>query len=305
MTARKTCPRATYRLQFNEHFRLSDALALIPYFQELGVSHIYASPLFKAAAHSVHGYDVCDFGLLNPEVGTDDDLARLVAALRERNMGLVLDIVPNHMGIATRENAWWQDVLKNGRASRFAGYFDIQWDTTDAKLRGKILMPVLGDQYERVLERGELKIEMEQDAPVLSYFEHRFPIVPDSFPKHLSLEALNKNQAALDKLIQKQHYLLAFWGDGDLKLNYRRFFAVSTLAAVRVEDKAIFKDVHQLVGKWLRNNLLNGLRVDHPDGLRGPAEYLERLRALAPRAWIIVEKILQPREDMPDDWPVN
>jgi len=304
-TARKTCPRATYRLQFNEHFRLSDALALIPYFQELGVSHIYASPLFKAAAHSVHGYDVCDFGLLNPEVGTDDDLARLVAALRERNMGLVLDIVPNHMGIATRENAWWQDVLKNGRASRFAGYFDIQWDTTDAKLRGKILMPVLGDQYERVLERGELKIEMEQDAPVLCYFEHRFPIVPDSFPKHLSLEALNKNQAALDKLIQKQHYLLAFWGDGDLKLNYRRFFAVSTLAAVRVEDEAIFKDVHQLVGKWLRNNLLNGLRVDHPDGLRGPAGYLERLRALAPRAWIIVEKILQPREDMPDDWPVN
>ncbi|HEV2330022.1 MAG TPA: alpha-amylase family glycosyl hydrolase, partial [Verrucomicrobiae bacterium] len=186
-TARKTFPRATYRLQFNEHFRLCDALALVPYFQELGVSHIYASPLFKAAAHSVHGYDVCDFGRLNPEVGTEDDLARLAAALRERNMGIVLDIVPNHMGIATRENAWWQDVLKHGRASRFAGHFDIQWDTQEPALRDKILVPVLGDEYESVLERGELKTEMEQDSLVLCYFEHRFPIALDSFPKHLSL----------------------------------------------------------------------------------------------------------------------
>jgi (1->4)-alpha-D-glucan 1-alpha-D-glucosylmutase len=302
---RKTCPRATYRLQFNENFRLADALALIPYLHELGVSHIYASPLFKAAAHSVHGYDVCNFGQLNPEVGTEEDLARLAAALRERNMGLVLDIVPNHMGIATPENAWWQDVLKNGRASRFAGHFDIQWDTTDAKLRGKILVPVLGDQYERVLERGELKIEMEQDAPVLRYFEHRFPIASGSIPNDVSIEALNANRAALDKLIQKQHYRLAFWGDGDQKLNYRRFFAVSTLAAVRVEEDEVFNDVHQLVGKWLKENLLIGLRVDHPDGLREPQKYLDRLRALAPRAWIIVEKILQPREEMPDDWPAD
>src|SRR5580698_3692120 len=134
----RTCPRATYRLQFNEHFRLSDALALVPFFQELGVSHVYASPLFKAAAHSVHGYDVCDFGRLNPEIGTEDDLEKLAAALRERNMGLVLDIVPNHMGIATPGNAWWQDVLKNGPASKFANYFDIQWDPPDEKLRGKI-----------------------------------------------------------------------------------------------------------------------------------------------------------------------
>ncbi|HEY1791081.1 MAG TPA: malto-oligosyltrehalose synthase [Verrucomicrobiae bacterium] len=301
----KTWPRATYRLQFNEHFRLADALALIPYFQELGISHVYASPLFKAAAHSVHGYDVCDFGQLNPEIGTEDDLEKLVAALHERDMGLILDIVPNHMGVATDENAWWQDVLKNGRASKFASHFDVQWDTPDPKLAGKVLIPVLGDQYERVLERGELKVESETSDLVLRYFEHKFPIAPGSFPLDVSLETLNSNRAALDELIQKQHYCLAFWGEGDLKLNYRRFFAVSTLAAVRVEDEAVFKDVHRLLKQWLAEQLLDGLRVDHPDGLRDPKTYLERLRSLAPRVWLIVEKILQPAEEMPEDWPVE
>jgi len=301
----KPCPRATYRLQFNENFRLADALALVPYLQELGVSHVYASPLFKAAAHSVHGYDVCDFGRLNPEIGTEADLQRLAAALRERNMGLVLDIVPNHMGIATPENAWWQDVLKYGRASRFADYFDIQWDTPDPELCGKILIPVLAGHYDKVLERGELKLAIEGNEYVLCYFEHKFPVAPESIPKDAFIEALNANQAALDELIQKQHYRLAFWGEGDLKLNYRRFFAVSTLAAVRVEDEKVFNDVHTLLAQWLKKNLLDGLRVDHPDGLRDPKNYLDGLRALALRAWIIVEKILQPGEETPEDWPVD
>ncbi len=301
----KRHPRATYRLQFNENFRLVDAFALIPYLQELGVSHIYAAPLFKAAAHSVHGYDVCDFARLNPEIGTEEDLQKLVAALRERNMALVLDIVPNHMGIATPENLWWLDVLKFGRASRFADYFDVQWDSADPQLLGKILIPILGDHYDKVLERGELKVAIEGDGHVLSYFDHQFPIAPESIPKDAPLEALNANLAVLDELIQKQHYRLAFWGDGDLKLNYRRFFAVSTLAAVRVEDENVFNDVHALLKQWLRKNLLDGLRVDHPDGLRDPKNYLERLRSLAPRAWILVEKILQPGEEMPEDWLVD
>ena len=301
----RTCPRATYRLQFNEHFRLGDALALVPYFQELGISHIYASPLFKAAAHSVHGYDVCDFGRLNPEIGTEGDLEKLVSALREQNMGLILDIVPNHMGIATPENEWWQDVLKNGRASKYAEYFDIQWETPDPALRGKILLPVLGDQYERVLERGELKIEMDRNGPFLCYFEHRFPISPGSIGDDFLPGTINSNRAALNELIQKQHYSLAYWGEGDSKLNYRRFFAVSTLAGVRVEDETVFNDVHALLGHWLKRNLLDGLRVDHPDGLRDPKKYLDGLRAMAPRAWMIVEKILQPGEEMPDDWPVE
>ncbi|HEY1718115.1 MAG TPA: malto-oligosyltrehalose synthase [Verrucomicrobiae bacterium] len=301
-------PRATYRLQFHEHFRLADALALVPYFHALGISHIYSSPLFKAAPHSVHGYDVCDFAQINPEIGTETDLENLANALHEKKMGLILDIVPNHMGIAAPENLWWQDVLKNGRASRFADYFDINWESDDETLRGKILVPILADDYEKVLARGELQIFNSGGASVpasrpefiLRYFENEFPLAPNSIPKNFSIEKINSNPTALDELIQKQNYRFAHWREGDSKLNYRRFFAVSTLAAVRVEDEKVFNDVHALLKKWL-----DGLRVDHPDGLRDPENYLRRLRALAPDKWIVVEKILQPQEPMPETWPVQ
>jgi (1->4)-alpha-D-glucan 1-alpha-D-glucosylmutase len=296
-------PRATYRLQFNEHFRLVDALALVPYFHELGISHIYASPLFKATPHSVHGYDVCDFSRLNPEIGTEADLEKLVNALHEEKMGLILDIVPNHMGIVSPENLWWWDVLKNGRASEFANHFDIDWNALDQKLRGKILVPILGGEYEHVLKKGEFKVERENDGFVLRYFENKFPLAPDSISKQFSVEQINSNPAALDELIQRQHYCLAFWREGDLKLNYRRFFAVSTLAALRIEDEQVFNDVHALLQKWIENGWIDGLRVDHPDGLRDPEAYLKRLRAIAPNAWIVVEKILQPNEVLPESWP--
>src|SRR5580698_3026063 len=151
-------PRATYRLQFNEYFRLSDALALVPYLADLGISHVYASPLLKACPHSLHGYDVCDFNELNPELGTEEDLAEIVAALRERGMGLALDLVPNHMGIGGPENRWWWDVLTWGQSSPFAEYFDIDWESADPQLRGKVLVPVLADSYQRELERGELRL---------------------------------------------------------------------------------------------------------------------------------------------------
>ncbi len=303
--ALRTVPRATYRLQFNEHFRLVDALALVPYFHELGVSHLYASPLFKAAPHSSHGYDVCDFNQLNPEIGTEDDLEKLIASLRERGMGLVLDIVPNHMGIGTPENGWWQDVLRNGPASRFAQHFDIEWCPPDPKLHGKILLPVLGDRCESILKRSELRIQKENGEAVLCYFENEFPIAPDSIPQNFSAERVNSDPHTLNDLIQKQNYSLAFWGDGDSRLNYRRFFAVSTLAGVRIEDEAVFNDVHSLLKRWLGKQWLDGLRVDHPDGLRDPGTYVKRLRSLAPDLWTVVEKILQPGEDMPDDWPVE
>jgi (1->4)-alpha-D-glucan 1-alpha-D-glucosylmutase len=303
--ALRTVPRATYRLQFNEHFRLADALVLVPYFHELGISHLYASPLFKAGPHSSHGYDVCDFNQLNPEIGTEDDLEKLIAALRECHMGLVLDIVPNHMGIGTPENRWWRDVLKNGLASRFAQYFDIEWDPPDPGLRGKVLLPVLGDRCELILKRGELRIQKENGEAVLCYFENEFPIAPDSIPKNFSAERVNSDHHALNDLIQKQNYSLAFWGDGDSKLNYRRFFAVSTLAGVRIEDEAVFNGVHSLLKRWLGKQWLDGLRVDHPDGLRDPGTYVKRLRSLAPDLWTVVEKILQPGEEMPDDWPVE
>jgi (1->4)-alpha-D-glucan 1-alpha-D-glucosylmutase len=298
-------PRATYRLQFNEHFRLADALALVPYLYELGVSHIYSSPLFKAAPHSVHGYDVCDFNELNPEIGTEADLEKLVNALHGKKMGLILDIVPNHMGIASPENLWWQDVLKNGRASQFANHFDINWESNDEKLRGKILVPILDDSYEKILERCELKIETQNNEFVLSYFENKFPLATNSIPQNFSVEQFNSNCFALNELIQKQNYLLTSWREADSKLNYRRFFAVSTLAAIRVEDEAVFNDVHALLRKWIERGWLDGLRVDHPDGLCDPENYLHRLRTLAPDLWIVVEKILQPQEQLPQTWPIQ
>jgi (1->4)-alpha-D-glucan 1-alpha-D-glucosylmutase len=222
-------PRATYRLQFQRGFTLRDALGLVPYLADLGVSHLYASPLLKACPGSAHGYDVCDPSQLNPEIGGDADLGALVEALFERGMGLVLDLVPNHMGIQCPENRWWWDVLRHGRASRYAGHFDIDWESSDPGLRGRVLVPVLGDAYPRVLERGELKLEQRQGAFSLRYYEHAFPLSPESESALLrragpgeALVELNASPAALGELIELQHYRLAWWRLGDERLNYRR-----------------------------------------------------------------------------------
>lgn len=301
-------PRATYRVQFNEQFRLNDALTLVPYLDELGISHLYASPLSRALPHSRHGYDVCDFSQLNPEIGTEEDLERLVSALHAHNMGLVLDIVPNHMGIGGPENRWWWDVLKNGPDSCYAGYFDINWQPLDPELRGKILVPILGDPYDEILAGHELQVHLEQNRFTLRYHEHRLPLAPASeerLPKRPeAIQKLNSSLPRLNALIQKQHYRLAFYQEGNEKLNYRRFFAISSLAALRVEDERVFDDVHALPRRWYEKGWIDGLRVDHPDGLRDPEQYLRRLRALAPKAWIVVEKILKPEESLPDAWPV-
>jgi (1->4)-alpha-D-glucan 1-alpha-D-glucosylmutase len=301
-------PRATYRFQFNEHFRLPDALALVPYLHELGISHIYASPLFKAALHSTHGYDVCDFTQLNPELGSEADLEKLVAALHEKKMGLVLDIVPNHMGIGTPENISWWDVLTHGEKSKFAHHFDIDWESSHENLRGKIFLPILGDDYETLLNKGEFQLLFENKKHVIGYHEHRFPLAHKTIAKLPTdaggLKKFNSDFAALDKLIRQQNYQLAFHEHGDVKLNYRRFFAVSSLAAVRVDDEKVFNATHVLIRRWIEKGWLDGLRVDHPDGLRDPEKYLQRLRAIAPDAWIVVEKILEPEELLPESWPV-
>lgn len=306
-TARHT-PRATYRLQFHRGFTLRDALVLVPYLHALGVSHVYASPLLKARAGSTHGYDVCDYSRLNPELGTEADLEALVAALRERGMGLVLDIVPNHMGIGP-ENPWWWDVLQHGPASRFAGCFDIDWDPPDPRLRDKVLLPVLGDEYERVLTRGELRVVCDGSDVTVRYFEHRFPVAPESLlvPGRFLTEAVaefNADTAALDRLLARQHYRLTWWRHGDTHLNYRRFFTITDLAGVRVEDPQVFSDTHNCVLGWHQRGWLDGFRVDHIDGLRDPARYLQRLSRAAPGAWIVVEKILEPAETLPRAWPV-
>jgi len=297
-------PRATYRLQFHRGFTLRDAIKLIPYLSELGVSHVYASPLLKARPGSPHGYDVCDCSQLNPEIGSEAELESFVAALRRHGMGLVLDIVPNHMA-AGPENPWWWDVLKHGRTSRYAGYFDIEWDPPDPRLHGKVLVPVLGDEYERVLEKGGFTVRVEDGAPVLRYFEHRFPLAPESLPAPTAkLTELNARPDQLDALLQQQHYRPTFWRRGDAQLNYRRFFNITMLAGLRVEDEQVFGDAHARILDWYQRGHLDGVRVDHPDGLRDPQQYLERLRQAAPKAWVVVEKILEPGEELPRDWPV-
>jgi len=302
-------PHATYRLQFNRHFTLRRAIELVPYLHDLGISHVYASPLLKACPGSLHGYDTCDHSQINPEIGTEKELEEFIAVLRRHGMGLVLDIVPNHMGVCGRENHWWWDVLKNGRVSRFAEYFDIDWDSPDPRLRGKVLLPVLGDFYGRVMQRGELKLACEQGEFLLCYYEHRFPISPETMNLAPALAPdavakLNADPTELDALIQKQHYRLAGWRHGNAELNYRRFFDISTLAGIRMEDPRVFGAAHALVLRWYANGWIDGFRVDHPDGLHDPTEYFERLRTAAPHAWIIAEKILQPGENIAEDWPV-
>ena len=302
---RSVVPRATYRFQFHEGFPLSQARSLVPYLYELGISHLYASPIFKARPHSTHGYDTCDFNQLNPELGTEDELAELVGTLREHGMGLVLDIVPNHMGIGGPENHWWWDVLARGPESPFAKYFDIDWSSSDPRLQGKVLAPVLGDRYHRVLARHELHVEAHRDTCLLRYGENAFPINARSLKTvKASPEELNANPGALDALLEKQFYRLAWFGRGDSELNYRRFCNIASLPGICIEDEQVFNQVFALTKQWVQRGWVDGLRVDHPDGLRDPEQFLQRLKSIAPNAWIVVEKILEPDEFLPASWPV-
>ncbi|MGD0813649.1 MAG: malto-oligosyltrehalose synthase [Verrucomicrobiota bacterium] len=292
-------------MQLNERFPLHEALALVPYLHELGISHIYASPLFKARPHSLHGYDTCDFSLLNPELGTEEDLGELISALRARRMGLVIDIVPNHMGIGGPENRWWWDVLAHGPESPFAGYFDIDWNSPDPRLRGKVLVPILADRYHQVLAKRQLQIESRKDARLLRYDDNVFPLnAPSLQSLKATQEEINADPGALNALIERQYYRLAWHGRGDSELNYRRFFNITTLPGLCMEDKRVFSQAFALTGQWLQRGWLDGLRVDHPDGLRDPEEFLLRLKEMAPNTWIVVEKILGQEESLPASWPV-
>lgn len=301
--------RATYRLQFHRGFTLRQATALVPYLSELGISHVYASPLLCAQPGSMHGYDVVDPTRLNPEIGTEDDLRSFVDALHRSRMGMLLDIVPNHMSIGGAQNRWWWDVLRKGRESRYAGFFDVDWETSDPELHGRILLPVLGASCEEVVNRGELKCEPGTDGPVIRYHQREFPIRPDSLPDAVQsspegLSAETDTPAKWLSLLEKQHYLLTNWREGDQRLNYRRFFTITDLAGVRVEDPAVFEKTHAQILGWCRDGWVQGLRIDHPDGLRDPEAYLHRVREAAPKAWITVEKILMPEEKLPPSWPV-
>ena len=279
-------PRATYRMQFHKDFTFADAEALVPYLDRLGISHLYASPITVAAAGSMHGYDVIDPTRINPELGGEADFRSLVAALRSRDMGMIIDIVPNHMGVSGGGNAWWNDVLARGQASEHARVFDIDWSRP-------ILLPVLGDTLATTVANGDITVEGDE---IVAYGEHRFPIRPED----------RGDTGDLAALLDRQHYRLASWRVANDLLNWRRFFTVNDLAGVRIEDPAVFEATHALYFRLHDEGLIDGVRVDHVDGLTDPIGYCRRLRErLGPDAWIVIEKILGPGEGQPVGWGVD
>lgn len=406
-------PRATYRLQFNQQFGFRDAKALVPYLHALGISTCYASPLLEARSGSVHGYDITNHNILNAEIGTEDEFRELTDELHAHGMGLLLDVVPNHMGVGYGSNPWWQDVLENGRASRFANFFDIDWDPLKSELRNKVLLPILGDQYGEELETGKLVLQFEGDKFLVRYYDKILPIDPRTIPlifeplgdlgsgdatrefqslliSFSELPPNNTNEAdraikrqreipflkqrlkdltdrspevrelidralkklngipgdarsydALHKLLEAQSYRLAHWRVSGEEINYRRFFDINDLVGLRMEDPVVFAETHKLTRRLLADGCVQGLRVDHPDGLFNPPQYLTRLQMLyaasqcfgpepkGPQAengieldvqnvfgqhdwirshaplYVAVEKILEAGEELPEKWQVD
>jgi (1->4)-alpha-D-glucan 1-alpha-D-glucosylmutase len=380
--------RATYRVQLNAQFGFDELRRALPYLHRLGISHLYLSPVFHSRQGSTHGYDLIDHGRIDPDLGGREGFEALVAACRELGMGLVLDIVPNHMAVLGAENAWWMDVLENGPASSCAKFFDIDWTPVRQTMRNRLLVPILGAPLGEVVERGEVRVVFRPESGIflLNYFEHWLPVEPRSYPMILragegipgrspalgedaqlelaslmdafaalppplpaesevlqvryrdrqvnqrrlarlcarepavlaliqvALERINApspDPELLDRLLQAQPYRLAFWRVSGEEINYRRFFDVNDLAAVRMEDAEVFEATHGLLRALWQQRLIDGVRVDHADGLYDPAEYFRRLRdvlvpdAERPQPWVVVEKILGAGEKLRTDWSVD
>ncbi|GKQ54695.1 malto-oligosyltrehalose synthase [Bradyrhizobium sp. Ce-3] len=362
-------PIATYRLQLTADFDFDAAAAVAPYLKALGISHVYASPFMKARKGSTHGYDVVDHTKFNPELGGEDGFARFSNALKQSDLGLILDFVPNHVGVHFADNPWWLDVLEWGPVSPHAVSFDIDWDLLPYRARGGVLLPILGSSYGQALERGEIALRYDANEGSFSawYFEHRLPIAPERYGEvlrtivreagaedgpagHALLELAaryrglrhpNRKEApalkasiqsiegsagiiergldayragedrptqtlALHHLLERQHYKLGHWRLASSDINYRRFFDVNTLAGLRVEDVATFEASHSLVKRLIAEDRLQGLRLDHIDGLRDPAQYFQRLRRLIRSAqgakarpfYMVIEKILGEDEKL-------
>lgn len=354
-------PTATYRLQLTADFSFDEAVKVVPYLKSFGISHVYASPFMKARKGSTHGYDIVDHAALNPELGGEAGFERLSAALKQHDLGLILDFVPNHVGVHFADNPWWLDVLEWGPASPHAVSFDIDWEQLPDRRRGGVLLPILGFAYGEALERGEIELRYDASEGTLSawYFDHRLPIAPERYgeilriavkqagaeaseagrrilelgSRHAGLRRPNRKQApafkaelaaipgaaeiiarglaayragldrpaqtlALHHLLERQHYRLAQWRLASSDINYRRFFDINTLAGLRVEDAGTFAAIHRLVKRLIAAGQLQGLRLDHIDGLRDPAQYFQRLRRLVRDAqgtapfYMVVEKIL-------------
>jgi len=395
-------PRATYRLQFNKDFGFASATELVPYLAGLGISHVYASPFLAARPGSTHGYDIVDHGRLNPEIGDEASFEAFIAALHAHGMGLILDFVPNHMGIGGDDNAWWLDVLEWGESSPFARFFDIDWNPATPALKGKVLLPVLGDRYGEVLENGEIELRFDADRGSFSawYYQHRFPIAVLDYPRILrsavavlgtaggdlrdlmnafarigrrqrsvtraavarreaaaaqaqlatlarerpeiasaiaaALRSLNgepgnaRSFRGLHDLLERQSYRIAYWRVASSEINYRRFFDINDLAGLSIQEPELFELSHRLVFRLITERKLQGLRLDHIDGLYDPLDYCHRLQdrvaylimqpaersdtsgapssgtsALPHPIYLLVEKILAPHEHLPPEWPVD
>lgn len=292
-------PVSTYRLQIRAEQSFDDAAALADYVADLGATHLYLSPILAATPGSAHGYDVLDHSRLSGDAGGREAFDRLSRAARERGLGVVVDVVPNHMTVPTpvRLNRQLWSVLRDGPASPFTSWFDIAWgsahgpDQAEAGGAHAVLMPVLGDRIGAVLARGEITLDTGGDEPVLRYHEHEFPVRAGT--EHLPLA----------ELVDRQWYRLAYWKVAVDELNYRRFFDVDTLVAVRVEDPDVFLATHALLLELYRAGQVDAFRIDHPDGLADPRGYLRRLAEVTGGAWVVVEKILEGEETLPDDWP--
>ena len=362
-------PIATYRVQLTADFDLDAAASIVPYLKALGITHLYTSPFMKARKGSTHGYDIVDHTRINPELGGDAGFERLSRALKQHDLGLILDFVPNHVGVHFADNPWWLDVLEWGPASPHAVSFDIDWDILPYRARGGVLLPIIGSSYGEALEKGEIELRYDPGEASFSawYFEHRLPIAPERYSEILrtvvkearvedgaagkrilelasryrGLRHPNRREAptfkaelrdiagsadiiarglsayragpdraaqilALHHLLERQHYKLGHWRLASSDINYRRFFDVNTLAGLRVEDSGTFDAIHSLVKKLIAEGRLQGLRLDHIDGLRDPAQYFQRLRRLIRDAqgndarpfYMVIEKILGEREKL-------
>ncbi len=363
----KRIPSSTYRLQLHKGFTFTQAAELAPYLWELGMTHVYSSPYLQASPNSMHGYDVVDHQRVNEELGGWPAHARFSKMLGENGLGQVLDIVPNHMSLGKENRLWW-DVLENGEASRYASFFDIDWQPQEERLRDKVLVPILADQYGRALQAGGVVVSRSGSSFHVEASGQTFPVSPTSVSVILHRAAdyaksdtlsflassfarlphpeswdrwmmrdrnrdktvlyqllnrlcaeepgicdkidqatrdLNSNLDALDDFLNQQHYRLAYWKTAGQQLGYRRFFDVNTLIGLRMERDYVFEETHCKLVEWLRDGVLDGVRVDHPDGLRDPLEYFKRLREHMPDGWIIGEKILEAGEFLRPEWPID
>ncbi|MBS3045973.1 malto-oligosyltrehalose synthase [Enterobacter mori] len=283
-------PSATYRIQFRNGMTFDRVVALIPYFRDLGISHLYASPVFTATTDSTHGYDVTDPNEIDPAIGGRDGFNRMAAALRQAGMGLILDIVPNHMSTSL-ENRWWRDVIEHGKQSRYARYFDIDWSRP-------LTLPFLGDTFETELEKGAITLKRDDvtKKAALVYYDAEYPLNPGTYGE-------DKN---ITELHEAQSWRLMSWREAPKQLSWRRFFEITGLIGVRVEDEQVFHDTHRLILELVHDGTVDGLRIDHIDGLADPLGYLQRLRqATGPDCYITVEKILAKGEQLPAEWPVS